>query len=349
MMTKIDRVNQFIIDLITENSPVSTKDILQGLDNEVSVSTLKRTLLKLVKKQLIVANGRGKSTTYTLSKSYQILNTIDIDKYFEQEIDERTIKSSYDFDLINGFLEDFSIFTEKELTLLNFLNDKYLQNIATLSKVTYDKELERLAIDLSWKSSQIEGNTYSLLETERLLQEKQTAKGKTKDEAVMLLNHKDTLDFIIENQDFILPASVTKIEMIHSLLIKELGVSRNIRVRKVGISGTNYVPLDNDFQIREALQQTCEVINKRTSVFEKAFLALILLSYIQPFEDGNKRTARIVSNAILIQGKHCPISFRTVDSIEYKKAMLIFYEQNNISAFKKIFIQQFEFAVNTYF
>jgi Fic family protein len=78
-------------------------------------------------------------------------------------------------------------------------------------------------------------------------------------------------------------------------------------------------------------------------------LALVLLSYIQAFSDGNKRTARIISNAILINNKYCPLSFRTVDSIDYKKAMLIFYEQNNISAFKKIFIDQFEFAVNTYF
>lgn len=65
--------------------------------------------------------------------------------------------------------------------------------------------------------------------------------------------------------------------------------------------------------------------------------------------DGNKRTARIVSNALLIHKEHCPLSFRTVDSIDYKKAMLLFYEQNNVSNFKKIFIDQFEFAVNTYF
>jgi Fic family protein len=93
----------------------------------------------------------------------------------------------------------------------------------------------------------------------------------------------------------------------------------------------------------------CELINLKGSVFEKSLLALVLLSYIQAFVDGNKRTARIVSNAILIAHGYCPISFRTVDSIEYKKAMLIFYEQNNISAFKEIFIDQFEFAVNTYF
>jgi Fic family protein len=117
----------------------------------------------------------------------------------------------------------------------------------------------------------------------------------------------------------------------------------------VGISGTNYKPLDNEFQIREALQDMCDVINNKKNVFEKALLALLLISYIQPFSDGNKRTARIISNAILIQYHYCPLSFRTIDSIDYKKAMLIFYEQTNISPFKKIFINQFEFAVNTYF
>jgi len=66
-------------------------------------------------------------------------------------------------------------------------------------------------------------------------------------------------------------------------------------------------------------------------------------------EKGIKRTARIVSNSILINHKYCPISFRTVDSVDYKKAMLLFYEQNNITDFKQIFIDQFEFAVKTYF
>ena len=206
-----------------------------------------------------------------------------------------------------------------------------------------------MAIDLSWKSSQIEGNTYSLLETERLLKEKETALGKTKEEAAMLLNHKESLDFILENPDYLNPLQVSKIEDIHSVLIKELDVERNLRKRRVGISGTNYKPLDNEFQIIEALERTCQLINGKQNVFEKSLLALVLISYIQPFMDGNKRTARIVSNAILINQRYCPISFRTVDAVEYKKAMLLFYEQNNISSFKEIFINQFEFAVNTYF
>ena len=85
------------------------------------------------------------------------------------------------------------------------------------------------------------------------------------------------------------------------------------------------------------------------NIFEKALLTLVLLSYIQAFSDGNKRTARITSNAILIANGYCPLSFRSVDSIDYKKAMLIFYEQNNLYAFKQIFIDQFEFAVREYF
>ncbi len=229
------------------------------------------------------------------------------------------------------------------------IQEIFKNNISQLTEKEYKKELERLAIDLSWKSSQIEGNTYSLLETEKLLKEKETAAGKTKEEAVMLLNHKDALDFIIETPDYLYPLSVSKIEDIHSILVKELDVERNLRQRRVGISGTNYRPLDNQFQISEALQDSCNLINGKPNVFEKALLALVLISYIQPFMNGNKRTARIVSNAILMNEKYCPLSFRTVDSIDYKKAMLLFYEQNNISNFKEIFINQFEFAVNTYF
>ena len=206
-----------------------------------------------------------------------------------------------------------------------------------------------MAIDLSWKSSQIEGNTYSLLETERLLKEKETASGKPKDDAVMLLNHKEALNFIIEHPDYVVPLNIRSMEDIHSILIKDLDVDRNIRQSRVGISGTNYVPLDNEYQIREALDAMCNLINMKENPLEKSLLSFVLLSYIQAFVDGNKRTARIVSNAVLIAAGYCPISFRTVDSIEYKEAMLIFYELNNISAFKRIFISQFEFAVKTYF
>jgi len=338
-----------IIEFIKNNGGCSSKDIHEGKLLPVSYATVKRILSKLTAENLVITTGKGKGTKYMVSSLFDLLQPIDIEQYYEKEVDERTIKGNFNFDLIGEVLLRHNTFTDSELLKLNALQQTYSNNISQLTVIEYHKELERLAIDLSWKSSQIEGNTYSLLETERLLKEKETASGKTKEEAIMLLNHKEAIDFIIANPGYLFPLSIAKIEDVHSILIKELGVERNLRKRRVGISGTNYRPPDNEFQIVEALKAVCDLINDKNEVFEKALLVLLLISYIQPFLDGNKRTARIVSNAVLMDHHYCPISFRTVDSIDYKKALLLFYEQNNLSAFKKIFINQFEFAVNTYF
>jgi len=338
-----------ILEYIKIHPLQSSKEIHDGLGGSIGYATVKRVLSKLLLENLVNTEGKGKATRYVISSSYQLLYPVDLNQYFEKEQDERQIKSSFDFDLITAVLNQIQLFTSEEKQRVEALQSKFTDNVSHLSPSAYNKELERLAIDLSWKSSQIEGNTYSLLETERLLKDKETAAGKPKDDAVMLLNHKDAINFIIEHPDYVMPLKIGAIEDIHSLLIKDLKVDRNIRRRKVGISGTNYTPLDNEHQIREALNEMCALVNSKENPFEKSLLTLVLLSYIQAFADGNKRTARIVSNAILMAHHYCPISFRTVDSIEYKKAMLLFYEQNNISAFKKIFIDQFEFAVNTYF
>lgn len=338
-----------VLHLLSQNESLTSSEIHERINYPKSTRTLIRLLDKLVNKKLVLRKGVNKGTRYSLSKSYGILHSINIDEYFLKDIDDREIISSFNHKLLKNDLYDVDLFTDSELQKLADLQKMYLRNISELNAEEYLKEVERLAIDLSWKSSQIEGNTYSLLETERLLKEKQTASGKSKDEAVMLLNHKDAIDFIIENPQYLEALSIRRIEDIHTLLTKELGINRNLRHRRVGITGTNYLPLDNEFQIREAFDDMCKLINLKTNIFEKALIALVLISYIQGFMDGNKRTARITSNGILIANKHCPLSFRTVDSIDYKKAMLIFYEQNNITAFKRIFIDQFEFAVKTYF
>jgi hypothetical protein len=345
----LDSKSKKILEFIKESPLVSSKQIYDEVQLNLGYATVKRILTKLISENLLIAEGKGKGTRYKLSTGYEVLYPVSLSKYFEREVDEREIKGGYNFILIREVLGKMTLFTQEELQHLKHLQETFRKKSQELTEAAFKKEMERLAIDLIWKSSQIEGNTYSLLETERLLKEKETAQGKTKDEAIMLLNHKEALDFIINNPDYIEPLTIAGIEDIHSILIKDLGVDRNIRKSRVGISGTNYKPLDNEFQIKEAIEEMCELINHRELVFEKALLLLVLLSYIQPFTDGNKRTARIISNAILIKNQYCPISFRTIDSVEYKKAMLLFYEQNNISAFKDIFINQFEFAVKTYF
>ena len=330
--------------------PLSSRDdIAKGIDFDGSDATMKRMIASGVQDGSIVVEGKARATRYRLSDQAHLLMPLNLDTYFSLDQDKRQVQPSFNFDLIRQQLPVVTLFTDDEMELLNELQAEFRQHISEMTDNEYRKEMERLGIDLSWKSSQIEGNTYSLLETERLLRESKTADGKTKEEAVMLLNHKDALRFVLDNPDYLQHLTISHIEDIHQLLTKELSVDRGIRHRRVGITGTNYHPLDNEFQIREALRDTCELINGKENVFEKALLTLVLLSYIQAFSDGNKRTARITSNAILIANGYCPLSFRSVDSIDYKKAMLIFYEQNNLYAFKKIFIEQFEFAVREYF
>lgn len=349
MGVKAKIIKKKILDFIKQNPACSSQEILIGLGLEIGTTTIKRYLQDLIQDELVFPTGKNKARRYNISLSYDLLRNIDIDKYFEKEIDERVIQHTYNQRLIKETLHEVALFTGQEIESLNKQLEFFKSNTSKLNKEEFNSEMERLAIDLSWKSSQIEGNTYTLLETELLLKEKQTASGRTRDEATMLLNHKEAIDFIVSQPNYVNPLTISRIEDIHSLLVKDLNISRNIRNRRVGISGTNYKPLDNEFQIREALQDMCDLINSKESVFEKALLSLVLISYIQPFSDGNKRTSRMISNAILINNQYCPISFRTVDSIEYKKAMLVFYEQTNINPFKKVFMDQFEFAVNTYF
>jgi len=338
-----------ILEFLHYHPNVSRQEIADGISFSESDATLKRLIAKEVENGNILVEGRARATRYSLSPQAHLTMPLNIDTYFLKEADERLVQTSFNFELITTQIPQVKIFSEDELQRLNASQALFQKHLAEISESQYRKEMERLGIDLSWKSSQIEGNTYSLLETERLLRESKTADGKTKEEAVMLLNHKDALRFILDNQDYMKQLSIRNIEDIHTILTKELSVDKGLRHRRVGITGTNYRPLDNEFQIREAMQASCDAINARENVFEKAILALLLFSYIQPFMDGNKRTARLTSNGILIAFGYCPLSFRTVDSIDYKKAMLMFYEQNNLHAFKQIFISQTEFATEEYF
>ena len=340
--------NNIVLEFIKNNPNCSSGTIFEKLNVPLGLATIKRILFKNIELNYVEVVGKGKNTRYRISDYFQFLYPINVADYFKKEIDERNIINAFNCNVFELFKKN-TVFKKEELDSLYDLQNKFTENTKHLTVLEYQAELERLAIDLSWKSSQIEGNTYSLLETERLLKDRETASGKTKEEAVMLLNHKEAIDFIVANPDYLETLTVAKLEGIHSLLIKDLGVDKNIRKRRVGITGTNYRPLDNEFQIREALELMCEIINEENNVFVKSLYSLVFLSYIQAFNDGNKRTARIVSNAILISKKYCPMSFRTVDTIEYKKAMLVFYEQNNIYPFKNIFLDQFDFAVNNYF
>jgi len=112
---------------------------------------------------------------------------------------------------------------------------------------------------------------------------------------------------------------------------------------------TFWVYQNNEHQIRKALEKTVKLINGQKNVFGKSLLAAVLIAYIQPFADGNKRTSRLLADAILLAGHTCPLSFRSIKETEYKQALIILFEQNNLRLFKELFIEQFKFAINNYF
>ena len=349
-MKTLSKRQKIILEYIEKNEKSSIGEIYDFIKKgyQVDQRTISRDIKFILDKKLIFQKGAGRNVSYFISSQNKILKEVDVEKYFSTPFDERKVKTNFNFGIFDILKEN--IFSEKEQEKLSQLHNDFLNNLSKYdSQTLINKEFERILIEFSWKSSQIEGNTYSLLNTEQLIKDNKPDNQKTKEETQMILNHKDAFNESIQNKERFLKLDYSDIEYIHSVLTKDLGITKNIRNAGIGITGTKYKPLDNSFQIKEVLQEMIKLLNKKESFLEKAFLAVVLVSYIQAFEDGNKRTARMFSNAILLAYNSIPLSYRIVDVEEYKKASLLFYELNNISYFKKIFIEQFEDAVKNYF
>ena len=164
----------------------------------------------------------------------------------------------------------------------------------------------------------------------------------------MVLNHKKALDFSEQHKEMFEGAlSVQTIIELHKILGEGL-ISHGLRERLVGITGSVYKPLDNKYQIEDELKKLCDVINVKPDVFEKALLAFTYICYLQPFNDGNKRMARILANAILYAHDSFPLSLRAVSVSTYKLAILAFYELGILGNTKQVFIEQSNFAADNY-
>lgn len=347
---KLNSRQNKILLLLEKEPGLDISSIEKSLEEDISRATLNRDLAELVKLNLLSRSGKAKAITYSIATVHKIFQEIDREKYFTLDFDQRNIYETFNqdiFDLLKANIH--MIFNAKELEHIHALNKQYLENIKDLSSTLMKKEFERLTIELAWKSSKIEGNTYSLLETETLIKTGIEAKGHAKEEALMLLNHKKALDYMRDEPKHFQKLSPQKIQELHSIIVGNLDVSKGIRSRLVGITGTNYRPLDNQFQIKETLENICEVVNICEEPLTKTLLVNALLAYLQAFEDGNKRTSRLTGNAILMAYNYCPLSYRSIDETEYKKAMILFYEQNNLQYLKELVLEQFEFAVRNYF
>lgn len=349
-MTQFTHRQQNILDFLAQKARVTNQEILAELQNKgenISRETLVRELNALVKESVVEKTGKGRGVTYQKRGAHSLLEALDVDAYLARDVDARAPKPiPFNFEIFSKFE---GIFTLHEIAGLRAENEEYKKRAEKLSSTLLQKELERITIELSWKSSKIEGNTYTLLDTETLLKEHREAAGHTKEEAVMILNHKKALDYILKSKEKFRTLTLRAMEDVHRLLVDGLNVNFGVRSRAVGITGAAYRPLDNKHQIAEATEKAAETINTQRGPWSKSLAALLLIAYIQPFEDGNKRASRLLANACLLAHSACPLSFRSIDETEYKKALTIFYELNNAALMKTLFVEQWRFAAQNYF
>lgn len=345
-MQQLNARRQKIIDFIAQKRSAGNAQIIEFLGSEVSRFTVLRDLDLLIKQGLIRKEGKGRAVVYLPVWTGVINAFFDPELYFAKGPDERDVKTIFDPEIIE---ELPNLFLPEEFARLRKINNEYLARVKNIGEIFFKKEIERLAIELSWKSSQLEGNTYSLIDTEILIKERVEAAGHKKEEAVMILNHKNAIDYIFANKSEFKKLDLHMVEKVHGLLIEGLGVKKGVRANRVRIIGTRYTPMGDKTKIIQCLNRALAKINDLDNPFSKALALILMISYIQPFEDGNKRTARILGNAALLANGACPISYRSVNEADYKKAVILFYEQNSARFFKELFIRQFEFAAKNYF
>lgn len=347
--TNLTARQKFILNLINQAEGLLRDEIKTKIAEiyPISKPTLIRDLNSLAKGGLIRVHGQAKATKYFPVATNPLLRKFDLDRYFADDPDKRLgAKKSFDFGIFDHLRD---LFLPDELAGLEELSHSYSQKTKQLSPDILKRELERFVIELSWKSAKIEGSTYTLLETEALVKEQKEAAGKQKSEAVMILNHKKAFEEILRDVRRFGELDLSDVNQLHNLLVAGLGIGTGIRRQAVGITGTVYRPLDNEFQIREVFERTFEMVNKTRNPFEKALIVHFMFPYIQPYADGNKRTARMLTNAMLLAHDLYPLSYRSADEDEFKKALILFYEQESIWHIKRLFIEQVKFANENYF
>jgi Fic family protein len=347
--TILDPRQRFLLNVVSGGNGLSREQIQDKIKHLYSVSkpTLIRDVNTLLARGLIRTQGTAKATRYYPATTNPLLRPFDLKRYFADDLDQRPgAKHVFDASIL-GHLH--GLFLPNERGLLRRYSSSFTQRTKQLPADIVKREMERFVIELSWKSSKIEGNTYTLLETEALIKEKKEAVGRSRQEAVMILNHKAAFEQILLRRSSFRMVSLSDVNQLHGVLVQALGVDTGIRKNPVGITGTVYRPLDNQHQILEMYQKTLDIINRATDPFEKALIAHVMIPYVQPYADGNKRTARMLTNALLLAHDLFPLSYRSVDEEEFKQALILFYEQGSLYHSKRLFIEQVKFSQEHYF
>ena len=353
----------FILDSIEQAStPLSRGQILELLPFDINEKTLQRRLKKLIEASLIITSGQRSALRYLSLKEAKdtsgehsednlvyvesvLLSQESLKKLKRLEAPSYTrAKVSYDLSLVENYVPNQTRYVpETVASKLRALGERFNKKLAA---GTYAKDItQRLLIDLSFNSSRLEGNTYSILDTEKLLQVGEAADGKFDEETIMILNHKEAILFLIENAEE-LAVTPFVIRNLHQLLSQDLlsdsSACGRIRQIEVNITKTSYMPLSAPQQLEELFTLVLRKAEKISDPFEQSFFLLMHLSYLQAFEDVNKRTSRLSCNLPFIQENLCPLSFIDVPKDDYIKSLIYFYETGDYTLALEVFAWAYE-------
>lgn len=306
-----------------------------------------RDLNDLLEQGLVSAEGVGRATTYTLTLRGRQEVVVDLEAYRRQLPSSRLRLAGFTPELAGVF---GGVLSGDSLHRVQAAQAEYVAR--RQEEPLYDamarRALEHFTIELSWISSKFEGNTYTVFETERLIKEGVTAPGHSPYEARMILNHKRAIEHIWTHQADYRTITRQQVLEVHQLLTAGLEIPQGIRPMRVRITGTAYEPPVGQAQLAAYLDDVISTVNDVKEPAEKGLACLALLAYLQPFADGNKRTSRLMANAVLLAHDYPPLSFFTATEEAYKDAMLVFYEQGTVGNLRQLFVEQLEYASHHY-
>lgn len=346
-----------LLDVINNHHEgVSLAELKAALDPSLSLGddALKYRLKALVDSGRVIMQGSRRWARYfpvdvgDTGIAYSN-DSRELARYMSQSTSVRK-RSSFDGSLIESYEPNISRYlsTEEQGALEELGSDVG----DGLPAGTYARRImDRLLIDLSWNSSRLEGNTYSLLDTRRLIAFDEEAEGGTATDAQMIRNHKDAIEFLVENAEE-LDFTRHTILNLHALLANNLlpdpMSAGRLRMIPVGISGSTYLPLDDPHRIDAYFQLTLKKLAEIGNPFEQAFMTLLFLPYLQPFDDVNKRVSRMAANIPFIKKNLIPISFIEVPEQAYSSALVGFYECGDPSMMKDLFVWAYERSAQHY-
>ena len=331
-----------ILDYVAEHPGAGREAIRRHVAPGASAPTMWRALKRLVEEGSLKRSGKARATGYRLA------GPAFVRAHLETPYGRRK-PVTHNGEFVDRYVPGKSFYlAEEERRRLREAGTP----IPPPAAGTYARQiLERLLVDLAWASSRMEGNTYDLLQTERLIRFGEEASGRDRKEAVMILNHKEAIQYVIENLADITVAR-RDVFNIHALLADGLlidpAMAGRLRRSPMGISYSSYRPLEDRYAIEEEFDILMIKAAEIVDPFEQSFFLLVHIPYLQAFEDINKRTSRVASNIPLLKADLAPLSFVTVDDAAYIDGLIGIYEMNDVSLLKEVYIDAYIASAGNY-